>query len=77
MRSMYDRDGMIPYAGAIRATSRWKSSRYRHTSVRHIGTPADTIKAAEVALDERTHKERIADILATSKWSNPAMNREG
>jgi len=29
MRHQYDRDGMIPYAGAVRVSKRWQSSRYK------------------------------------------------
>lgn len=76
MRHMYDSDGMIAYAGKARASSPWKGSRYRPRRITVIA-PADTLKAAEVELDTRTHKERISDILRQSKWSNPAMNREG
>ena len=66
MRHMYDRDGMIPYAGAVRASRRWKSSNYRPTKVRTINAPS--VKAAEVALDTMTHQERIRAILASSKY---------
>lgn len=77
MRHMYNSDGMIPYAGSPRASRPWKSSRYRQPGRFSTNLPADTILAAEVALDQRTHKEKIADILAQSKWSNPRMNVEG
>lgn len=78
MRHMYDRDGMIAYAGEVRASVRWRSSRYRKPSQGHrMPLHRDDAKVAEVELDLRTHKERIADILANSKWSNPKMNVEG
>jgi hypothetical protein len=77
MRHMYDRDGNITYAGKPRASRPWKSSRYRRPGTVHSNVPEDTVKAAEVELDIRTHKEKIADILAQSKWSNPRMNVEG
>lgn len=77
MRHMYNSDGMIAYAGSVRVSTPWRSSKYRRPSQGRISTHRDDAKVAEVALDQRTHKERIADILATSKWSNPSMNREG
>jgi hypothetical protein len=77
MRHMYDSDGMIAYAGTPRASRPWKSSRYRRPGTVRTNVPENTGKAAEVALDQRTHKEKIADILNNSKWCNPAMNREG
>lgn len=78
MRHMYNSDGMIAYAGKPRYSTPWRSSKYRRPSSGYrMPLHRDDAKVAEVALDQRTHKERIADILATSKWSNPTMNREG
>lgn len=71
MRHMYDSDGNIPYAGKVRVSRRWKSSQTR--SERYRGTPRQNrpeSKAAQVELDTRSHKERIAAILASSKWQH-------
>lgn len=70
MRHMYDSDGNIPYAGAVRASRRWKSSHTRSGRIRTNDSPKRTMRAAEVELDNRTHKERIAAILASSKWQH-------
>jgi uncharacterized protein YfaQ (DUF2300 family) len=77
MRGMYDRDGMIAYAGKPRASTRWRSSRYKAPSQGRTSLPTDTLKAREVELDHRTHKERIADILASSKWNSPEYRMGG
>lgn len=68
MRHMYDSDGNIPYAGKVRASNRWQPSQRprRHNRRNRTNEDRPESKAAEVALDLRTHKERIRDILAAS-----------
>ena len=72
MRHMYNRDGMIPYAGKVRASRRWKGSgtRSERFSREEPRKTRETIVAAEVRLANQDHKDRIAAILAGSKWSN-------
>jgi hypothetical protein len=62
MRHMYNSDGMIAYAGKPRASRAWKGSRYRPRKLTVTNAP-ESIKADEVALDLRTHQEKIRDIL--------------
>jgi hypothetical protein len=70
MRHQYDRDGMIPYAGAVRASRRWQSSNYKVARVRTTEPRRESQKAQEVALDTMTHHERVAAILASSKYTH-------
>jgi hypothetical protein len=52
MRGMYDRDGMLPYAGAVRASRRWQSSRYKAPTTTRERTVKLTIDDKE-AMRER------------------------
>jgi len=45
MRHQYDRDGMIPYAGAVRVSRRWQSSRYKQPT-----TPRE--RSVKLTLDD-------------------------
>jgi hypothetical protein len=75
MRHMYDSDGNIPYAGAVRASRRWQGSRTRSgqtTTNRRNRT--ETISEAEVRLARSDHKANIAAILASSTWQHNFNN---
>lgn len=72
MRHMYNSDGMIPYAGKVRASRRWQGSGTRSQRMpkdRPIKT-RETIVAAEVRVARQDHKDAIAAILASSRWQH-------
>lgn len=70
MRHMYDSDRMIPYAGAVRASVRWKSSRSRGTGTGNRSRATDPFKAVEALEAKLSHQERIRAILATTKYTH-------
>ena len=72
MRHMYNSDGMIPYAGKVRASRRWQGSGTRSQRMprEKKTTRRETIAAAEVRVARQDHKDRIAAILASSRWQH-------
>jgi hypothetical protein len=70
MRGMYDKDGNIAYAGKPRASTPWTPSRHRRSGRVRINAPNDEVSKADIiALDHRTHAERVKEILSSSKWT--------